>query len=65
MAARWRSWPWRKIALIAVRLGFGALVLFLFWLALEGCAALSAGDYCHRAIDAADLIINVGHDVIA
>ena len=29
-----------------------------------GCAALSAGDYCHRAIDAADLIINVGHDVI-
>ncbi len=29
-----------------------------------GCAALSAGDYVHRAIDAADLIINVGHDVI-
>ncbi len=29
-----------------------------------GCAALSAGDYCHRAIEAADLIINVGHDVI-
>ena len=29
-----------------------------------GCAALSAGDYCHRALDAADLIINVGHDVI-
>ncbi|MEM7270008.1 MAG: acetolactate synthase large subunit, partial [Pseudomonadota bacterium] len=29
-----------------------------------GCAALSAGDYVHRAIEAADLIINVGHDVI-
>ncbi|MEX2519548.1 MAG: acetolactate synthase large subunit [Paracoccaceae bacterium] len=29
-----------------------------------GCAALSAGDYVHRAIDAADLIINIGHDVI-
>ncbi|MEM8792198.1 MAG: acetolactate synthase large subunit [Pseudomonadota bacterium] len=29
-----------------------------------GCAALSAGDYVHRAIEAADVIINVGHDVI-
>jgi acetolactate synthase-1/2/3 large subunit len=29
-----------------------------------GCAALSAGDFVHRAIDAADVIINVGHDVI-
>jgi acetolactate synthase-1/2/3 large subunit len=29
-----------------------------------GCAALSSGDFCHRAIDAADLIVNVGHDVI-
>ncbi|MFT5450305.1 MAG: acetolactate synthase-1/2/3 large subunit [Gammaproteobacteria bacterium] len=29
-----------------------------------GCTALSAGDYCHRAIEAADLIINIGHDVI-
>lgn len=29
-----------------------------------GCAALSAQDYVHRAIEAADLIINVGHDVI-
>lgn len=29
-----------------------------------GCAALSAGDFVHRAICAADLIINVGHDVI-
>jgi acetolactate synthase I/II/III large subunit len=29
-----------------------------------GCAALSAGDFVHRAIEAADLIVNLGHDVI-
>ena len=29
-----------------------------------GNAALSAGDYVHRAVEAADLIINVGHDVV-
>lgn len=29
-----------------------------------GCAALSAGDFVHQAINHADLIINVGHDVI-
>lgn len=29
-----------------------------------GTAALSANDFVHRAIDAADLIINVGHDVV-
>jgi len=29
-----------------------------------GCAALSAGDFVHRAIASADVIINVGHDVI-
>ncbi len=29
-----------------------------------GNAALSSGDFVHRAIDAADLIINVGHDVV-
>jgi acetolactate synthase-1/2/3 large subunit len=29
-----------------------------------GTAALSAGDYLHCAIDRADLIINVGHDII-
>ncbi|MEE4296219.1 MAG: acetolactate synthase large subunit [Wenzhouxiangella sp.] len=29
-----------------------------------GNAALSEGDFVHRAIDAADLIINVGHDVV-
>ncbi len=29
-----------------------------------GCAALSGGDFVHRAIAAADVIINVGHDVI-
>ena len=29
-----------------------------------GNAALSAGDFVHRAIDTADLIVNIGHDVI-
>ncbi len=29
-----------------------------------GCAALSAGDFVHRAIENADLVLNVGHDVI-
>jgi acetolactate synthase-1/2/3 large subunit len=29
-----------------------------------GTAALSDGDFVHRAIDAADCIINIGHDVI-
>ena len=29
-----------------------------------GCAALSAGDFVHRAIEAADVIVNLGHDVI-
>ena len=29
-----------------------------------GCAALSAGDFVHRAIGSADLILNIGHDVI-
>ena len=29
-----------------------------------GNTALSAGDFVHRAIDQADLIINVGHDVV-
>ncbi|SNS06983.1 acetolactate synthase-1/2/3 large subunit [Sphingomonas laterariae] len=29
-----------------------------------GCAALSSGDFVHRAVEAADLIVNVGHDVI-
>ena len=29
-----------------------------------GCAALSAGDFVHCAIDHADLVINVGHDVV-
>lgn len=30
-----------------------------------GTAAISSGDYIHRAIDHADLIILVGHDVRA
>jgi acetolactate synthase-1/2/3 large subunit len=29
-----------------------------------GNAALSSNDYLHRAIEAADLIINIGHDVV-
>ena len=29
-----------------------------------GCAALSAGDFVHRAIQDADVIVNIGHDVI-
>src|SRR3712207_4208786 len=29
-----------------------------------GCAALSAGDFVHKALESADLIVNVGHDVI-
>lgn len=29
-----------------------------------GCAALSAGDFVHRALESADLIVNIGHDVI-
>jgi len=50
------------IPFITTQLGKGVLdethPLFL------GCAALSAGDFVHKAIEAADLIINVGHDVI-
>ncbi len=29
-----------------------------------GCAALSQNDFVHRAIEKADLVINVGHDVV-
>ncbi|WP_340587222.1 acetolactate synthase large subunit [Erythrobacter alti] len=29
-----------------------------------GCAALSSGDFVHRAIEVADCIVNFGHDVI-
>ncbi|MCP4406792.1 MAG: acetolactate synthase large subunit [Gammaproteobacteria bacterium] len=29
-----------------------------------GTAALSAGDYLHCAVDRADLVINIGHDVV-
>lgn len=29
-----------------------------------GCTALSAGDFVHRAVEASDCIVNVGHDVI-
>lgn len=50
------------IPFITTQLGKGVIdekhPLFL------GCAALSSGDFVHKAIEAADLIINVGHDVI-
>jgi len=29
-----------------------------------GCAALSSGDFVHAAVGAADVIVNIGHDVI-
>ncbi len=29
-----------------------------------GCAALSANDFVHRAVEASDCIVNLGHDVI-
>jgi len=29
-----------------------------------GCAALSSGDFVHRAIESSDCIVNIGHDVI-
>jgi acetolactate synthase-1/2/3 large subunit len=29
-----------------------------------GCAALSSGDFVHAAVNAADVIVNIGHDVI-
>ena len=29
-----------------------------------GCAALSSGDFVHKSIEEADVIVNVGHDVI-
>ena len=51
-----------KIPFVTTQLGKGVVdethELFL------GNAALSAGDFVHRAIEASDLIINVGHDVI-
>lgn len=50
------------IPFVATQLGKGVIdehnPLFM------GNAALSAGDFVHRAIGAADLIINIGHDVI-
>ncbi|QDU86771.1 Acetolactate synthase, catabolic [Pirellulimonas nuda] len=29
-----------------------------------GCAALSSGDFLHQAVAAADVIVNIGHDVV-
>ena len=51
-----------RIPFVTTQLGKGVIderhPLFM------GCAALSAGDFVHRAIEEADLIVNVGHDVI-
>ena len=51
-----------KIPFFSTQMGKGVVderhTLFL------GNAALSGEDYLHRAIEAADLIINVGHDVV-
>ena len=50
------------IAFLTTQMGKGVIderhPLFL------GCAALSAGDFVHRAVGDADVIVNVGHDVI-
>ncbi len=50
------------IPFLTTQLGKGVITerhpLFL------GCAALSAGDFVHRAVESADVIVNVGHDVI-
>jgi len=50
------------IPFVTTQLGKG--VIDELHLKFLGCAALSAGDFVHRAIESADLIINVGHDVI-
>ncbi len=51
-----------KIPFFSTQMGKGVVdessPLFL------GTSSLSSGDFLHRAIDAADLIINVGHDVV-
>ena len=51
-----------QIPFVTTQLGKGVIderhPLFL------GCAALSAGDFVHRALEEADLIVNIGHDVI-
>ena len=51
-----------KIPFVTTQMGKGVVdetdPLFL------GNTALSAGDFVHRAVDAADLIINIGHDVV-
>lgn len=50
------------IPVVSTQMGLGVLPsdheLFI------GCAALSANDYVHVAIELSDLIISVGHDVV-
>ena len=50
-----------RIPFFSTQMGKGVVGESDSWL---GTAALSAGDYVHRAIEAADCIINVGHDVV-
>ena len=50
-----------KIPFFSTQMGKGVVGETDCWV---GTAALSDGDYVHRAIDHADCIINVGHDVV-
>lgn len=50
-----------RIPFFSTQMGKGVVGESDAWL---GTAALSDGDYVHRAIEAADCIINVGHDVV-
>jgi acetolactate synthase I/II/III large subunit len=50
-----------RIPFFSTQMGKGVVGESELWL---GTAALSDGDYVHRAIEAADCIINVGHDVV-
>ncbi len=49
------------IPFVTTQMGKGVVGDSEHWL---GTAALSEGDYVHRALEAADCIINVGHDVV-
>ena len=49
------------IPFVTTQMGKGVVGDSDSWL---GTAALSEGDFVHRALDAADCIINVGHDVV-
>jgi len=50
-----------RIPFVTTQMGKGVVGESEHWL---GTAALSAGDFVHRAIEQADCIVNVGHDVV-